>query len=68
MNVSMFSQMAYEYKHNWTLSENKPNQTQFQTGHRCPELRPYRVYTSQPDGHEGVPQGTSQSENRRKKR
>jgi hypothetical protein len=29
MNVSIFSQMAYEYKHNWTLSENKPNQTQF---------------------------------------
>ena len=37
MNVSIFSQMAYEYKHNWTLSENepktnpnKPNQTQSQ--------------------------------------
>jgi len=30
MNVSIFSQMAYENKHNWTLSENKPNQTQFQ--------------------------------------
>ena len=29
MNVSIFSKMAYEYKHNWTLSENKPNQTQF---------------------------------------
>jgi len=24
MNVSIFSQMAYEYKHNWTLSENEP--------------------------------------------
>ncbi|MFB0553910.1 MAG: hypothetical protein ACETWQ_11425 [Phycisphaerae bacterium] len=30
MNVSIFSQMAYENKHNWTLGENKPNQTQFQ--------------------------------------
>jgi len=29
MNVSIFSQMAYEYKHSWTLGENKPNQTQF---------------------------------------
>ncbi len=28
MNVSIFSKMAYEYKHNWTLGENKPNQTQ----------------------------------------
>ncbi len=25
MNVSIFSKMAYEYKSNWTLSENKPN-------------------------------------------
>ncbi|MHC4460969.1 MAG: hypothetical protein ACYS6W_03395 [Planctomycetota bacterium] len=25
MNVSIFSKMAYEYKHNWTLGENKPN-------------------------------------------
>jgi len=25
MNVSIFSQMAYENKHDWTLSENKPN-------------------------------------------
>jgi len=25
MNVSIFLQMAYEYKHNWTLGENKPN-------------------------------------------
>ena len=25
MNVSIFSQMAYEYKSNWTLGENKPN-------------------------------------------
>jgi len=29
MNVSIFSQMAYENKSNWTLGENKPNQTQF---------------------------------------
>jgi hypothetical protein len=29
MNVSIFSKMAYENKHNWTLGENKPNQTQF---------------------------------------
>jgi len=25
MNVSIFSKMAYEYKSNWTLGENKPN-------------------------------------------
>ena len=25
MNVYIFSQKAYENKHNWTLSENKPN-------------------------------------------
>ena len=25
MNVSIFSQMAYEYNHNWTLGQNKPN-------------------------------------------
>ncbi len=29
MNVSIFSQMTYENKSNWTLGENKPNQTQF---------------------------------------
>ena len=28
MNVSNFSKMAYENKHNWTLGENKPKQTQ----------------------------------------
>jgi hypothetical protein len=28
MNVSIFSQMAYENKSNWTLGENKPKQTQ----------------------------------------
>jgi len=31
MNVNIFSQMAYENKSNWTLGENKPNQTQFST-------------------------------------
>jgi len=25
MNVSIFSQMAYENKHDWTLGQNKPN-------------------------------------------
>jgi len=25
MNVSIFLQMTYENKHNWTLGENKPN-------------------------------------------
>jgi len=25
MNVSIFSKMAYENNHNWTLGENKPN-------------------------------------------
>jgi len=29
MNVSIFSKKAYENKHDWTLGENKPNQTQF---------------------------------------
>jgi len=29
MNVSIFSKMAYEYKSNWTLGENKPKQSQF---------------------------------------
>jgi hypothetical protein len=28
MNVSIFLTKAYEYKSNWTLGENKPNQTQ----------------------------------------
>ncbi len=28
MNVSIFSQIAYENIANWTLGENKPNQTQ----------------------------------------
>jgi len=28
MNLSYCMKMAYEYKHNWTLGENKPNQTQ----------------------------------------
>ncbi|MEE9371189.1 MAG: hypothetical protein V3W45_06950 [Sedimentisphaerales bacterium] len=30
MNVSIFSQKAYENISDWTLGENKPNQTQFQ--------------------------------------
>ena len=30
MNVSIFSQKAYENFCDWTLGENKPNQTQFQ--------------------------------------
>jgi hypothetical protein len=29
MNVSIFSQMTYENKSNWTFGENKPKQTQF---------------------------------------
>jgi hypothetical protein len=29
MNISFIITMAYENKRNWTLSENKPNQTQF---------------------------------------
>jgi len=29
MSVSIFSQIDYENKHNWTLGENKPNQSQF---------------------------------------
>ncbi len=31
MNVSIFSQKDYENISDWTLGENKPNQTQFQT-------------------------------------
>ncbi len=30
MNVSILSKIAYENKSNWTIGENKPNQTQFQ--------------------------------------
>ena len=29
MNVSIFSTKGYENKSNWTLSQNKPNQSQF---------------------------------------
>jgi hypothetical protein len=29
MNVINLSQMAYENKRNWTLGQNKPNQSQF---------------------------------------
>jgi hypothetical protein len=36
MNVSVFLHMAYENKHNWTLGENKPNQTQFQRQKNAP--------------------------------
>ncbi len=38
MNVSIFSQMAYEYKHNWILSKNKPNQTQSRNNSRAPMI------------------------------
>jgi len=31
MNVSIFSQMAYEYKYNWMLGENKPKTNPKQT-------------------------------------
>ena len=49
MNLSVYLEKAYENKSNWTLGENKPNQTQFvvslcqrclsnlfQTGHQPP--------------------------------
>jgi len=29
MNVNPYNTKAYENNHNWTLGENKPNQTQF---------------------------------------
>ncbi len=29
MNVSIYLQTAYENKSNWTLGQNKPNQSQF---------------------------------------
>ena len=38
MNVSKVLEMAYENKHNWTLGENKPNQSQFQTRHTPKEI------------------------------
>ncbi len=28
MNVSIYLQMDYENKHNWTIGKNKPNQSQ----------------------------------------
>ena len=31
MNLKFCKKMPYENKDNWTLGENKPNQTQFQT-------------------------------------
>ena len=31
MNLSFYSTEDYENKHNWTISQNKPNQTQFFT-------------------------------------
>ena len=37
MNANTFSKMAYENKYDWTLSKNKPNQSQFST----PKLRPF---------------------------
>ncbi len=43
MNVSMFLQIAYENKSNRTLGENKPNQSQFQTGHLLID-RTKRIY------------------------
>ncbi len=29
MNVNLYNTMDYERKRNWTLGQNKPNQTQF---------------------------------------
>jgi len=34
MNVSIYLQTDYENKHNWTIGQNKPKQTQFKP---CPE-------------------------------
>ncbi len=31
MNLNFYLTKDYENKHNWTLGENKPNQSQFQT-------------------------------------
>ena len=31
MNVNPYNTMAYEYKHDWTLGENKPNSNPIQT-------------------------------------
>jgi hypothetical protein len=45
MNVKSFHTVDYENKSNWTFGENKPNQTQFQTGHLFidPMLPLYKV-------------------------
>jgi hypothetical protein len=41
MNVSKVLTNDYENKSNWTLGENKPNQTQFQIHHLYSEMSDY---------------------------
>jgi len=33
MNLTAYSKISYDNKRNWTLSQNKPNQSQFRTAH-----------------------------------
>ena len=55
MNVSIFSQIAYENKFNWTLGENKPNSNpiQSQSNPTCSEL-------AEPISRQNKPNQTSQ--------
>ena len=63
MNLSVYLEKAYENKSNWTLGENKPNQTQFvvslcqrclsnlfQTGRPLMDSRKYKKYLTFPLG------------------
>jgi pullulanase/glycogen debranching enzyme len=42
MNVNTYNTTDYENKFNWTLGENKPNQSQFQTGRPLIDRRKYK--------------------------
>ena len=39
MDVNLFATKDYENETAFRLQKYKPKQTQFQTGHRCPERR-----------------------------
>ena len=45
MNLSILSKMTYDNKSNWTLGQNKPNQTQFKPNFRnAQNERKYLLY------------------------
>jgi hypothetical protein len=48
MNLSNFSKKTYEKKRDWTLGENKPNQSQFQTGHHVMDWMKDKMLTGRP--------------------